>query len=298
VNLDKPQAVEDCITAGACRNGPPAPTSDARDVADEVAEPDLRPPDEPVGSKKDLGPDQPTEPDARPGDPDSSSGDTDASGGDSRTRDVAGPSDLGHDAGSDSREAAEVPSDRGRDRGADLGPDQGDQTDDAGKEDVAKEDVAKDDVAKHDVVKDDVVKDDVVKDDVVKDDVVKEDIPGPEAPPDIGNSDVPNTACPAVNPVSGTNGSGSIIFNTTGPVCLVTCDDILYGWGCDNFSEANRTVKVNGTTVKCGDALPAKKSPGNYYYFEFGAGGHTWDAIHWSGKNNATCPAPAGGFVP
>jgi hypothetical protein len=267
VSLDKPEVVEKCATtAGGCQNGPSAP--DAKDDAADVVQPDLWPADDPAGTSEDLAPDVGS--DAGIDMADSSIEKKDTTGAEPAAE--APPSDLRRDRG------AEAGSDQGLDVGVDRRPDEGVEAGDAGKADV--------------------IRIDVDKVDVPKDDVTGVDVGGPEAPLDIGNADVPNTACPAVNSVSGTNGNGSIVFNTTGPVCFVTCDDIQYGWGCDNFSEANRTVKVNGTSVKCGGTLPPKKSPGNYYYFQFGAGVNTWDAIHWSGTNNATCPPPAGGFVP
>jgi hypothetical protein len=297
MNLDKPKAVEDCIAAGSCRNGPPAPTSDARDVADDVAEPDLRPPDEPVGSKKDLGPDQPTEPDARPGDPDSPSGDRDASGSEPRVRDVSGPSDLGHDAGSDARVVAEGPSDRGRDRETGGEPDREDAPADVGKEDVAKEDVAKEDVIKADVVREDVTKDDVTKDDVVKDDVVKEDIPGPEAPADLP-TDTGASNCTMFfgsSPPTGTKGHPPQIGKDA--ACIATCDDIA-GWGCANAD--GRTVTLNGVTVKCNDSgNPTVAKKDGYYVFKLGAGTNQFFDIYWWVNNESwatTCNAPAGGF--
>jgi hypothetical protein len=268
VDLDKPPAVKQCVAAGGCWNGPPAPTSDARGANDDVEQADRRAVDEPAGSKEDLGQDQRAESDAGPDGTDLPEN-KDVAGTEPRAAEVAAPSDLGSDVGVDTKVPHEGGSDRGRDLGTDPGPDQGDETGDAAADDVAKEDV-------------------------VKDDIVKVDVAGPEAPRDLGNADVPNTACPAVNPVTG----GHIAFETKGAVCFVTCDDIQYGWGCDSFNETNRAVQVNGTSVKCGAALPAKKNPGNYYYFEIGPGLNTWDAIHWSGTPNASCPTPTGGFTP
>jgi hypothetical protein len=98
-------------------------------------------------------------------------------------------------------------------------------------------------------------------------------------------------------PKTGSNGGGnSGNFNTTEAFCFVTCDTIANEWGCDNFTEAKRTVTVNGTAVKCAGTLPAKIS--GYYYFAIGAGGENWDAIHWSGTAATSCTPPAGGFVP
>jgi len=89
--------------------------------------------------------------------------------------------------------------------------------------------------------------------------------------------------------------NGSTPAFGTGAVCFVTCEgSTTYGWGCDSFTEADRTVTVNGTAVKCGvTPLPAAKN--GYYYFQIGAGGHTWDAIHLNAASGATCTPPAGG---
>jgi hypothetical protein len=294
VSLDKPAVVKECVATGHCTNEPYVPASDAMDDAAEPEQPDLRSANEPVGAKEDLAPDNAVQPDAGSGNADSLPA----------RRDVAGPEPTAPEDTSDSGAdvLADAGSDRARDLGVDLGPDQA--VDDADKndvvkedvvrEDVVREDVVREDVVREDVVREDVVKEDVVREDVVKEDVVKEDVAGPEAPRDTGYGDVPNTACPAVNAVSG----GKIVFETTSAVCFVTCDDMEWGWGCSSFSESDRTVKVNGADVKCGGTLPAKKTPGNYYYFQIGAGGNTWDEIHWSGTYSSSCPTPAGGFAP
>ncbi len=116
--------------------------------------------------------------------------------------------------------------------------------------------------------------------------------PAPEPGPDAG-PDASTAPCATKPPVSG----GNIVFNTTAAFCFVTCDGMQNGWGCDSFDHNERTVKVNATAVNCGAPLPAKK-PGGYYYFEIGAGGHNWDAIHWSGTRATSCEPPAGGFSP
>ena len=73
---------------------------------------------------------------------------------------------------------------------------------------------------------------------------------------------------PCANPVTWTSGqSGS--FNTTGAVCGRIAGTI-DGWGCSNFT--GRTIKVDNTTVTCGDTpLPAAWSDG-YHYFSISAG--------------------------
>jgi hypothetical protein len=123
--------------------------------------------------------------------------------------------------------------------------------------------------------------------------------PAPEPPPDASVPDASTAACANATPVTG----GSVVFNTTGPFCFVTCDGMEWGWGCSSFgtpdggSAAERTVTVNGVSVTCGGPLPAKKTDG-YYYFEVGRGGDPWDQIHYSGTAAKSCPTPAGGFSP
>ena len=92
-------------------------------------------------------------------------------------------------------------------------------------------------------------------------------------------------------------GNNSFTLNTTGPFCFVTCNDLKHGWGCDSFTTTTRSITVNGSAVSCGGALPARK-PEGYYYFEIGAGGHTYDGIHWAGTTATSCTAPAGGWSP
>jgi hypothetical protein len=96
--------------------------------------------------------------------------------------------------------------------------------------------------------------------------------------------------CPNPLPVTSTGAK----FDSTSAVCFITCESsVTYGWGCDSFTETQRTVTVNGTAVKCGASLPAAK--GGYYTFQIGAGGNTWDAIHLNGSQGVTCTAPTGG---
>jgi hypothetical protein len=273
VNLDKPKVVEDCVAAGGCKNGPPAPTSDAREANDDAERADLRDADDPVGSKEDLGPDLRVDPDAGLGDADSSDN-RDAAGTEPRAS-----SDLAPDVGLDTKVPSEGGADRGRDLGAEPGPDQADETDD----------VAKDDVAKDDVAKDDLTKDDVTKDDVTKDDIVKVDVEGPETPREAGASNC--TIYFGSNPSTGSQGHPPL--PGTKAVCIATCDDIA-GWDCSN--KDGRAVKVNGTDVSCGAAITKKNG---YYVFELAAGTNRDFAIYWwvgSGSWATTCVEPAGGF--
>jgi hypothetical protein len=65
-------------------------------------------------------------------------------------------------------------------------------------------------------------------------------------------------------------------FDTTGPVCKRTANDIV-GWGCSNFE--GRTLEVNNVPVNCGDPLPPKFD--GYYYFDVSAGSYPWAALYW-----------------
>jgi hypothetical protein len=108
----------------------------------------------------------------------------------------------------------------------------------------------------------------------------------------IDGGGVSTAACANATPIS-----QSVAFKTTQAFCFVTCDQTQYGWGCDSFTEKDRTVTVNGKSVTCGGALPPANT-GGYWYFEIGAGGNEWDAIHFNGPLATACPKPAGGFAP
>lgn len=208
--------------------------------------------------------------------------------------DDAGP-DVGPDMPADKGDVAVVKQDvLGNEAGAIEVAPPTDRAPEVGRVDVGGPDLDSGiDIANNEVGTDEVGKDALIKDDLVYLDVGANDVWGPEAQPEVSKPDVSTAACASANPVSGNN----YALGSTSAVCFVTCDDMQYGWGCSSFTETDRAIKVNGTSVKCGAALPAKM-PGNYYYFEIAAGGHTWDAIHWSGTANTTCPAPSGGFVP
>ncbi len=102
------------------------------------------------------------------------------------------------------------------------------------------------------------------------------------------NSSPPLAATPRACQVFG-SGVGQYTFNTTGPVCFVTCNGLQFGWGCDSFPAADttRTVTVNGQPVTCGGTLPAASN--GAFTFNISGTGHTWDALHWSGVAS-TCP--------
>jgi len=77
-------------------------------------------------------------------------------------------------------------------------------------------------------------------------------------------------------------------FNTTGPYCFTTCDTIL-SWSCGGETAAgsfDRTVRVNGVVVGCGDRPPFSCNNGNCrYQFEISAGPDLNDSIGWTGVN-------------
>jgi hypothetical protein len=79
-------------------------------------------------------------------------------------------------------------------------------------------------------------------------------------------------------------------FNTTGPFCFVTCDEIA-GWDCMNT--AGRTVSVNGTVVSCGNSLSLPAANGRYQ-FEVTAGTYTYASIDWWGTFQACGSNDAG----
>lgn len=93
--------------------------------------------------------------------------------------------------------------------------------------------------------------------------------------------------CPSPKDISGGN---THQFGTPGSFCFRTCDEI-QGWGCSTFD--GRTVKVNGTTVTCGQALPPKV--GSFYYFDVSAGLYDYSAIYWWGDVH---DVPACGHYP
>jgi hypothetical protein len=110
-------------------------------------------------------------------------------------------------------------------------------------------------------------------------------------------ADTNPSACPSVTMLtiasSGTAQTGN--FNTTGPFCVATCDD-LAGWQASNTT--GRTVEINGQTVTIGQTtnLPAKYL-GSYYVFQFsgGTGAVDYAAMSWWGTSHP-CEAPDGGF--
>ena len=80
------------------------------------------------------------------------------------------------------------------------------------------------------------------------------------------------------------SGGTATQFGTAGTFCLTTCDDIA-GWGCSNYD--GRSTTVNGSSVSCGAALPAKTN--GAYTFRATAGTYSYAALYWWGTAKA-CP--------
>lgn len=263
VNLTQPENVRKCSESpGGCLDNPPP---DAPVVPEVGPAPDLRPGDEPVG-QPDLPPDGPPPPDAAL---DGRDGGSTADAPADRPTDTAPVSEVGPqlDQGGGDRpiekpvsEAGPEPGpEPGKEPGPEPGPEPGKEPGPEPAPEPGKEPGPE---------------------------------PGPEPAPEPGNDGGTGPSCANTTPITG----GKIVLGATAR-CFVTCDSMQYGWGCSSFTTADRTIKVNGSTVTCGGALPPKK-PGGYYYFEIAAGLHAWDEIYWSGTFPPTCPAPTGGFVP
>jgi fibronectin type 3 domain-containing protein len=95
--------------------------------------------------------------------------------------------------------------------------------------------------------------------------------------------------------VSGATANGHTgKFNTTNPICFVTCDVINGGWGC-YWQAAARTITINGSQLSCGTTpVPAPKTAG-YTVIDLSAGG-TQDEIWWWGTFNSPCNIPGTGL--
>ncbi len=97
-----------------------------------------------------------------------------------------------------------------------------------------------------------------------------------------GTATCPNPRTPAEDTVPNGN-SGS--FDTTDAVCY-RVDHVpgnFAGWGCSNFMASgggDRTVKVNGTTLPCGE-VPLPDPIDGSYYFEIGAGTNVSAGFYW-----------------
>jgi hypothetical protein len=98
--------------------------------------------------------------------------------------------------------------------------------------------------------------------------------------------------------VSGNAGNGHTgKFNTTGPICFVTCDSITSGFQC--YDTTSRTIRINGSSVSCG-SLPtaaARTPPYNVIDITAGTSGSDQDEIWWWGAYyTGSCNIPAGGL--
>jgi hypothetical protein len=271
VNLKKPKTVEECAKApGGCTAGwVPSNADGGKDVA-EPAGPDLAPADEPVPPRKDAGPDVSTGISDVPAD----GADGGSNSGDAA--DVGLPSDVipPADVVSPLDGKRDLPADKGTESEASGGPEPGPEP---GREPAPE------------------MGPEPGKEPGPEPGPEPRREPGPEPvpePPPDASPDTSSAACANATPVT----NGRITLGTKASFCFVTCDGMEYGWGCSSFTENDRLVKVNGTAVTCGGALPPKKS--GYYYFDIAAGGNTWDEIHWSGTMATSCPKPPGGFSP
>lgn len=271
VNLDQPKEVNSCLVSGeGCQNPPPA-----KPVPDPSTEHNAIPDAAPALSDGPTVLIPPTSDDAAmaPTDEPVALPDSHASidGVPDRPIDRGGPDGKDVSGGSDVRDTAagrpELGGEAGRDVGVDL-----------------RLDTHDDAAPKFDLPAD------------------LRGIPdlGPDNQPDLLSLD---TALPDTGNAGGCAVVSDTRFalGTVAATCFVTCDGTEYGWGCSSFgtdplSGAARTVTVNGTPTTCGGPLPPKKN--GYYYFQIGAGGHTWDEVHWSGTIATSCTPPDGGFVP
>jgi glucuronoarabinoxylan endo-1,4-beta-xylanase len=78
-------------------------------------------------------------------------------------------------------------------------------------------------------------------------------------------------------PAKTVSGGQSGAFNTTGPYCFRTPDNIT-GWNCSSFD--GRTLQVNDVTKTCG-AMPLPAKYNGYYYFEASGGTFAWASMAW-----------------
>ncbi len=129
--------------------------------------------------------------------------------------------------------------------------------------------------------------------DVPSPDLAKPDLGSDPRPADLpGGADVTASSCSifyGAQPASGTAGHPPAP-NSTKAFCVVTCDAIA-GWNCSNFT--GRTVTVNGTAVKCGDAIPGSNA---VTVFEVSAGGLSYASLYWWGTWATSCDPPAGSY--
>jgi hypothetical protein len=122
------------------------------------------------------------------------------------------------------------------------------------------------------------------------------DVPVDAELPDAAADTAPDPfACSSISVMSG--GATGNVGSTDG-FCFVTCDDIA-GWGVSNLD--GRQIKVNKVAVAAGDMPLPASTGGTFYLFQVTAGTYSYASIYWwngAGGAQATCPAPAGGFLP
>ena len=106
----------------------------------------------------------------------------------------------------------------------------------------------------------------------------------------------PALACTKLGPFASTAGVSLPITLPTTAYCFELCpeardpiDPLDYAWVCTGFTDADRSITVNGVQVSCagqaaralGSVLPATVD--GVWTFMLSAGGHTNDFIAWTG---------------
>ena len=81
----------------------------------------------------------------------------------------------------------------------------------------------------------------------------------------------------------------------TAAACLRTVDDF-NNWNCNGMDD--RTIKLNGKVVKCGETVPPKV--GSFYYFDITAGVNAWAgmSLFCTVQNCGPHPIPECGHFP
>jgi hypothetical protein len=86
-----------------------------------------------------------------------------------------------------------------------------------------------------------------------------------------------STGSEPCTPSATITGGQSGNFNTAGPYCFRTPDNIA-GWGCSNFN--GRSIAVNSVVTSC-SSMPLPIKFNGYYYFQASAGTFPWASIYW-----------------
>jgi len=86
-----------------------------------------------------------------------------------------------------------------------------------------------------------------------------------------------STVSEPCTPSATITGGQSGNFNTAGPYCFRTPDNIV-GWGCSNFN--GRSIAINSVVTSC-SSMPLPIKFNGYYYFQASAGVFPWASIYW-----------------